>query len=159
RAQIVPNVDVETQIGIRCQQIFLPLNSIGIYIPGGSTSLFSTVLMLAIPAKIANCKEIILCSPPPISNEVLYAAHICGINKIFPVGGVQAIAALSFGTETIPKVDKIFGPGNAYVTEAKLQVSNMLGGPSIDMLAGPSELLIVADDIANPDFIAADLLS
>ncbi|MBZ2279539.1 histidinol dehydrogenase, partial [Buchnera aphidicola] len=122
-------------------------------------SLFSTVLMLAIPAKIANCKKIILCSPPPISNEILYVAHICGIDKIFQVGGVQAIAALSFGTETIPKVDKIFGPGNAYVTEAKLQVSHMLDGPSIDMLAGPSELLIVADDTANPDFVAADLLS
>ncbi|QCI20841.1 histidinol dehydrogenase [Buchnera aphidicola (Hyperomyzus lactucae)] len=159
KAQILSPIDIETQIGIRCQQINLPLNSIGIYIPGGTAPLFSTVLMLAIPAKISGCKKIILCSPPPISSEVLYTAHICGIDKIFQVGGAQAIAALAFGTDTIPKVDKIFGPGNAYVTEAKLQVSSMLNGTAIDMLAGPSELLIIADDTANPDFIAADLLS
>ncbi|WP_422667558.1 histidinol dehydrogenase [Buchnera aphidicola] len=158
-SQIMPNIDIETQSGIRCQQINIPLNSIGIYIPGGTAPLFSTVLMLAIPAKIAKCKEIILCSPPPISDEILYTASLCGVNKIFQIGGAQAIAALSCGTQTIPKVDKIFGPGNAYVTEAKLQVSTVFNGPSIDMLAGPSELLIIADYTANPDFIAADFLS
>lgn len=158
-AQISSPIDIETQIGVCCQQINVPLNSIGIYIPGGTAPLFSTVLMLAIPAKIAGCKEIILCSPPPISSEVLYTAHICGIDKIFQVGGAQAIAALAFGTNSIPKVDKIFGPGNAYVTEAKSQVSSMFNGTAIDMLAGPSELLIIADHTSNPDFIAADLLS
>ncbi|CAL4326163.1 histidinol dehydrogenase [Buchnera aphidicola] len=158
-AQIPSKIDIETQIGVRCQQVCLPLNSIGIYIPSGTAPLFSTVLMLAIPAKIAGCKEIVLCSPPPISNEVLYTSHICGIKKIFQIGGAQAIAALAFGTQTIPKVDKIFGPGNAYVTEAKLQVSSLFNGPAIDMLAGPSELLVIADHFSNPDFVAADLLS
>jgi len=159
KAQILSETDIETQIGIRCQQIYLPLNSVGIYIPSGITPLFSTVLMLAIPAKIAGCKEIILCSPPPISNTILYAAKICGVDKIFQIGGAQAIAALAFGTKNIPKVDKIFGPGNAYVTEAKLQVSSVYNGPAIDMLAGPSELLIISDETSNADFIAADLLS
>ncbi|QIQ41712.1 MAG: histidinol dehydrogenase [Buchnera aphidicola (Microlophium carnosum)] len=159
KAQISSTVDIETEIGVRCQQINLPLNSIGIYIPGGTAPFFSTVLMLAIPAKIAGCKEVVLCSPPPISNEILYTADICGIKKIFQVGGAQAIAALSLGTETIPKVDKIFGPGNAYVTEAKLQVNSIADGTAIDMLAGPSELLIIADYSANADFLAADLLS
>ncbi|WP_261979443.1 histidinol dehydrogenase [Buchnera aphidicola] len=159
QAQISSEVDIETQFGVRCQQINLPLNSIGIYIPSGTAPLFSTVLMLGIPAVIAGCKKIILCSPPPISEEVLYASYICGINEIFQVGGAQAIAALAFGTQTIPKVDKIFGPGNSYVTEAKLQVSSIYNGPAIDMLAGPSELLIIADNKSNPDFIAADLLS
>lgn len=159
KAQIPLKIDIETQIGVRCQQVHLPLNSIGIYIPSGTAPLFSTVLMLAVPAQIAGCKEIILCSPPPISNEVLYTSSLCGIKKIFEIGGAQAIAALAFGTETIPKVDKIFGPGNAYVTEAKLQVSSLFHGPEIDMLAGPSELLVIADHFANPDFIAADLLS
>ncbi|QCI17512.1 histidinol dehydrogenase [Buchnera aphidicola (Acyrthosiphon lactucae)] len=159
KAQISSKIDIETEVGVRCQQINLPLNSIGIYIPGGTAPLFSTVLMLAIPAKIAGCKKVILCSPPPISNEVLYTAYLCGIENIFQVGGAQAIAALALGTETIPKVDKIFGPGNAYVTEAKLQVSSILHGTEIDMLAGPSELLIIADNSANSDFIAADLLS
>ncbi|ALD15064.1 histidinol dehydrogenase [Buchnera aphidicola (Aphis glycines)] len=158
-AQIIPEIDIETQSGIRCQQIFLPLNSIGIYIPNGIAPLLSTVLMLGIPAKIAGCKKVILCSPPPISNEIIYSAHICGINQIFQIGGAQAIAAMAFGTDSVPKVDKIFGPGNSYVTEAKLQVSSMLNGPEIDMLAGPSELLIIADQTSNPDFIAADLLS
>ncbi|ANZ22341.1 histidinol dehydrogenase [Buchnera aphidicola (Diuraphis noxia)] len=158
-AQILSTIDIETQIGVRCQQVYLPLNSVGIYIPNGTTSLFSSVLMLAIPAKIAGCKEIILCSPPPINNNILYASYVCGIKKIFQVGGAQAIAALAFGTETIPKVDKIFGPGNTYVTEAKLQVSSVFNGAEIDMLAGPSELLVIADETANPDFIAADLLS
>ncbi|WP_295164803.1 histidinol dehydrogenase [uncultured Buchnera sp.] len=159
KAQILPPVDIETQVGVRCQQIYLPLSSIGIYIPSGIAPLFSTVLMLSIPAKIAGCKEIILCSPPPISNTILYAANICGVDKIFQIGGAQAIAALAFGTKNIPKVDKIFGPGNAYVTEAKLQVSSFFNGPQIDMLAGPSELLIISDETSNADFIASDLLS
>ncbi|AAM67663.1 histidinol dehydrogenase [Buchnera aphidicola] len=158
-AQILSPIDIETQVGVRCQQIYLPLNSVGIYIPSGIAPLFSTVLMLAIPAKIAGCKQIILCSPPPIDNTILYAANICGVDKIFQMGGAQAIAALAFGTKNIPKVDKIFGPGNAYVTEAKLQVSSIFNGPQIDMLAGPSELLIIADEASNADFIAADLLS
>ncbi|CAL4319170.1 Histidinol dehydrogenase [Buchnera aphidicola (Protaphis terricola)] len=159
KAQILFDTDIETQPGIRCQQIYLPLNSIGIYIPNGIAPLLSTVLMLAIPAQIAGCKNIILCSPPPISDEIIYTAYTCGIDQIFQIGGAQAISALSFGTESIPKVDKIFGPGNAYVTEAKLQVNSMLNGPDIDMLAGPSELLIIADETANSDFIASDLLS
>ncbi|QCI21988.1 histidinol dehydrogenase [Buchnera aphidicola] len=159
KAQIPLSIDIETQTGVRCQQIYLPLNSVGIYVPSGTAPLFSTVLMLAIPAKIAGCKEIILCSPPPISNKILYAAHVCGIKKIFQIGGAQAIAALAFGTQSISKVDKIFGPGNAYVTEAKLQVSSIFNVSEIDMLAGPSELLVIADATANPDFIASDLLS
>ncbi|QIQ41154.1 MAG: histidinol dehydrogenase [Buchnera aphidicola (Aphis urticata)] len=159
KAQIIPDIDIETQVGIRCQQICLPLNSIGIYVPNGIAPLLSTVLMLGIPAKISGCKKVILCSPPPISDEIIYTANICGINTIFQIGGAQAISAMAFGTESIPKVDKIFGPGNSYVTEAKLQVSSMLNGPEIDMLAGPSELLIISDETSNPDFIAADLLS
>lgn len=159
KAQILSQVDVETQVGVRCQQIYVPLNSVGIYIPNGVAPLFSTVLMLSIPAKIAGCKEIVLCSPPPISDTILYAAHICGVNRVFQIGGAQAIAAMAFGTKEIPKVDKIFGPGNDYVTEAKLQVSSLFNGPAIDMLAGPSELLIISDETSNPDFIAADLLS
>ncbi|QNS01841.1 MAG: histidinol dehydrogenase [Buchnera aphidicola (Pentalonia nigronervosa)] len=159
KAQLLNEINLEIETGVRCQQIYLPLNTIGIYIPNGTAPLFSTVLMLAIPAKIAGCKNIVLCSPPPVSDEILYTAHICGVDKIFQIGGAQAIASLACGTKTIPKVDKIFGPGNAYVTESKLQVSSMFNGPEIDMLAGPSELLIIADDSANPDFIAADLLS
>lgn len=159
QAQILSDTDIETQVGVRCQQIYLPLNIIGIYIPNGIAPLLSTVLMLGIPANIAGCKEVILCSPPPISDEIIYTAHLCGINKIFQIGGAQAIAAMAFGTDSIPKVDKIFGPGNAYVTEAKLQVSSRMDGPDIDMLAGPSELLIIADETSNPDFIASDLLS
>lgn len=159
KAQNIPDVDIETQNGVRCQAIYCPLDSIGIYIPSGIAPLLSTVLMLSIPAKIAGCKNIILCSPPPICSEILYAANICGVDRIFQIGGAQSIAALAFGTKSVPKVNKIFGPGNAYVTEAKLQVSSYLNGPSIDMLAGPSELLIISDETADPDFIAADLLS
>ncbi len=159
KAQQQPVVDVETQAGVRCQQIFRPLDTIGLYIPGGSAPLFSTVLMLAIPARIARCRHIILCSPPPIADEILYAAALCGVEDIFQVGGAQAIAAMASGTQSIPKVDKIFGPGNAYVTEAKRQVSQHVNGTAIDMPAGPSEVLVIADEGANPDFIAADLLS
>ncbi|PPI88865.1 histidinol dehydrogenase [Candidatus Pantoea edessiphila] len=158
-AQLINNIDIETQPGIRCQQITLPIQSVGLYIPAGSAALFSTVLMLAIPALIAGCKHIVICSPPPIANEIIYAAQLCKINEIFQIGGAQAIAALTFGTETIPKVDKIFGPGNVYVTEAKKQVSQLQDGVAIDMPAGPSELLIIADEKAIPIFIASDLLS
>ena len=145
-AQKLPPVDVETQPGVRCQQVTRPVASVGLYIPGGSAPLFSTVLMLATPARIAGCKKVVLCSPPPIAD-------------VFNVGGAQAIAALAFGTESVPKVDKIFGPGNAFVTEAKRQVSQRLDGAAIDMPAGPSEVLVIADSGATPDFVASDLLS
>lgn len=158
-AQILPPVDIETQPGVRCQQVTRPIASVGLYIPGGSAPLFSTVLMLATPARIAGCKKVVLCSPPPIANEILYAAQLCGVKEVFNVGGAQAIAALALGTESIPKVDKIFGPGNAYVTEAKRQVSQRLDGAAIDMPAGPSEVLVIADSGATPDFVASDLLS
>ena len=158
-AQILAEVDVETQPGVRCQQITRPVKSVGLYIPGGSAPLFSTVLMLATPARIAGCSRVVLCSPPPIADEILYAAQLCGVKEVFQVGGSQAIAALAFGTETVPKVDKIFGPGNAYVTEAKRQVSQRLDGAAIDMPAGPSEVLVIADEGATPAFVASDLLS
>lgn len=159
QAQIRDTITVETQPGINCQQVTRPIDSVGLYIPGGSAPLLSTVLMLAIPAKIANCRRIILCSPPPIADEILYAAELCGVTEIYQLGGAQAIAAMAFGTETIAGVDKIFGPGNAYVTEAKRQVSQRIDGAAIDMPAGPSEVLVIADSQANPVFIAADLLS
>jgi len=158
-AQILAPVDVETQPGVRCQQITRPVKSVGLYIPGGSAPLFSTVLMLATPARIAGCGRVVLCSPPPIADEILYAAQLCGVQEVFQVGGAQAIAALAFGTESVPKVDKIFGPGNAYVTEAKRQVSQRLDGAAIDMPAGPSEVLVIADEGATPAFVASDLLS
>ena len=158
-AQILPPVDIETQPGVRCQQVTRPLASVGLYIPGGSAPLFSTVLMLATPARIAGCRRVVLCSPPPIADEILYAARLCGVQEVFQVGGAQAIAALAFGTASVPKVDKIFGPGNAWVTEAKRQVSQRLDGAAIDMPAGPSEVLVIADEGATPDFVASDLLS
>ena len=158
-AQILPAVDVETLPGVRCQQVTRPVESVGLYIPGGSAPLFSTVLMLATPARIAGCNRIVLCSPPPIADEILYAAQLCGVREVFKVGGAQAIAALAFGTQSVPKVDKIFGPGNAFVTEAKRQVSQRLDGAAIDMPAGPSEVLVIADSGATPDFVASDLLS
>ena len=159
KAQQLPGVDVETQPGVRCQQVTRPVASVGLYIPGGSAPLFSTVLMLATPARIAGCPRVVLCSPPPIADEILYAARLCGVQEIYNVGGAQAIAALAFGTESVPKVDKIFGPGNAWVTEAKRQVSQRLDGAAIDMPAGPSEVLVIADAGATPDFVASDLLS
>ena len=158
-AQQLATVDIETQPGVRCQQITRPVQSVGLYIPGGSAPLFSTVLMLATPARIAGCGRVVLCSPPPIADEILYAAQLCGVKEVFQVGGAQAIAALAFGTESVPKVDKIFGPGNAYVTEAKRQVSQRLDGAAIDMPAGPSEVLVIADEGATPAFVASDLLS
>ncbi|MGY6561728.1 MAG: histidinol dehydrogenase [Luteibaculaceae bacterium] len=152
---------IETSAGVFCWRKSLPINKVGIYIPGGTAPLFSTVLMLAIPAKLAGCKEIILCSPPNAEGEInpaiLYAAKLAGVTKAFKLGGAQAVAALALGTESVPKVDKIFGPGNRYVTTAKSLVQTY--GTAIDMPAGPSELLIIADKQANPDFVAADLLS
>lgn len=158
-AQRLATVDIETMPGVRCQQVTRPVASVGLYIPGGSAPLFSTVLMLATPARLAGCGNVVLCSPPPIADEILYAARLCGVQDVFKAGGAQAIAALAFGSETVPKVDKIFGPGNAYVTEAKRQVSQRLDGAAIDMPAGPSEVLVIADSGATPDFVASDLLS
>lgn len=158
-AQKMDSISIEVQPGICCQQLIRPIESVGLYIPGGYAPLVSTVLMLSIPANIAGCSNIILCSPPPITDEILYAADICGVHKIFEIGGAQAIAALAFGTNEIPKVDKIFGPGNAYVTEAKRQVNQLLDNLAIDMLAGPSEVLVIADAEANPVFVASDLLA
>jgi len=160
-AQRTNPIRVETQPGVQCWQEKLPIERVGLYIPGGSAPLFSTVLMLAIPAKIAGCKEIVLCSPPQINGtiapEILYAAHLCGVTQMFTLGGVQAIAALALGTESVPKVDKIFGPGNQFVTAAKQYASQ--GSVAIDMPAGPSEVLVAIDASANPAFVAADLLS
>ena len=160
-AQKTDKVFVETQPGVECWQEKRPIESVGLYIPGGSAPLFSTILMLAIPAKIAECKEIILCTPPDsngnIPDVILYTANLCGVNQVFKVGGIQAIAAMTFGTETIPKVFKIFGPGNQYVTVAKQMATQY--HVAIDMPAGPSELLVVADQSANAAYIASDLLS
>ena len=158
-AQVLNPVTVETMPGVLCQQVTRPIDAVGLYIPGGTAPLFSTVLMLGIPAKIAGCGRVILCAPPPIADPILAAAKLCGIDQIYQVGGAQAVAAMAFGTETIPSVSKIFGPGNAYVTEAKRQVSGRPDGAAIDMPAGPSEVLVIADAEANPDFVAADLLS
>lgn len=161
RAQKTEKVSVETTKGVFCWQEKRPIQKVGLYIPGGTAPLFSTVLMLAIPAQIAGCKEIVLCSPPnkegKIHPAILYAANLCGVTKIIKVGGIQAIAGYTFGTETIPQVYKIFGPGNQFVTVAK-QLSTK-HGVAIDMPAGPSELLVVADDSANASFVASDLLS
>ncbi len=140
-----------------CQQVTRPIDAVGLY--SGGSALLSTVMMLGTPANIAGCRKIILCSPPPIADEILYAAKLCGISDIFQVGGAQAIAAMAFGTQSIPAVDKIFGPGNAYVTEAKRQVSQSHDGAAIDIPAGPSEVLVIADNGANPAFTASDLLS
>ena len=160
-AQKSQKIEVETTEGVVCWQEKRPIQKIGLYIPGGTAPLFSTVLMLAIPAKIANCEEIIICSPPNEKGEIhpaiLYTAQLCGISKIYKVGGIQAIAAMTFGSATIPKVFKIFGPGNQFVTVAKQKATQF--GVAIDMPAGPSELLIVADESANSSFIASDLLS
>jgi histidinol dehydrogenase len=160
-AQVTKPVKVETVAGVTCWQEKRPIQKVGLYIPGGTAPLFSTILMLAIPAKIAGCKEIILCTPTnkdgKIHPAVLYTAALCGITKIFKVGGIQAIAGMTFGTETIPQVYKIFGPGNQYVTVAK-QIATKYG-VAIDIPAGPSELLVFADYTANASFVASDLLS
>jgi histidinol dehydrogenase len=152
---------IETTPGVTCWQKAVPITSVGLYIPGGSAPLFSTVLMLAIPARIAGCSEIVLCTPPDkngnINPAILYAAQVAGVNRFFKLGGSQAIAAMAYGTESVPKVSKIFGPGNPYVTAAKQIVS--LKDVAIDMPAGPSEVEVIADANANPAYIAADLLS
>ncbi|PKH57071.1 histidinol dehydrogenase [Shewanella sp. Choline-02u-19] len=160
QAQISTKVDIETQPGVRCELRTEPIEKVGLYIPGGTAPLISTVLMLALPAKIAGCAKRVLVSPPPINDAIIYAANACGITEIYQVGGAQAIAALAFGTESVPQVDKIFGPGNRFVTEAKRAVSqDNRATVSIDMPAGPSEVLVIADADANAEFVAADLLS
>lgn len=159
KAQKLQPIKVETQPGVVCEQVTRPINTVGLYIPGGSAPLPSTVLMLGVPAQIAGCRKVVLCSPPPIADEILYVAKLCNIDEVYNIGGGQAIAAMAYGTKSVAKVDKIFGPGNAYVTEAKRQVSNDFRGAAIDMPAGPSEVLVIADDTADADFIAADLLS
>lgn len=158
-AQKSQAIAVETEPGVLCEVLTRPIESVGLYIPGGTAPLFSTVLMLAVPAQIAGCKEIVLASPPKLADEIIYAAKLCGITTIYQMGGAQAIFGLGLGTETIKKVDKIFGPGNSYVTEAKRQVSQMSNGAAIDMPAGPSEVLVIADGNATPEFVSADLLS
>ncbi|OIQ23894.1 histidinol dehydrogenase [Lacinutrix sp. MedPE-SW] len=161
KAQKTKKVSVETTQGVSCWQEKRAIQKVGIYIPAGTAPLFSTVLMLAVPAQIAGCKEIVLCSPPnkegKIANEILYAAQLCGVTKIIKVGGIQAIAGLTFGTASIPQVYKIFGPGNQFVTVAKQLATKY--GVAIDMPAGPSELLVVADDTAKASYVASDLLS
>ncbi len=161
KAQATTKIEVETMPGVLCWQEKRPIQKVGLYIPGGTAPLFSTILMLAVPAKLAGCEEIILCTPPNEAGEinpaVLYTAHLCGVTQIFKVGGIQAIAGMAFGTETIPQVYKIFGPGNQYVTVAKQLATKY--GVAIDMPAGPSELLVVADDMADAAFVASDLLS
>ena len=163
QAQFPEDVLVETTPGVTCELKHTPLASVGLYIPGGTVPLPSTVLMLGATAQVAGCARKVLCTPPnkngQIAVEIRYAASLCGIDEIYLVGGAQAIAALALGTPSIPKVDKIFGPGNSYVTEAKQQVSRIPAGPAIDMPAGPSEVLVIADQQANPVFVAADLLS
>lgn len=160
-AQRFEEVKVQTSPGVICWQKAVAIEKVGLYIPGGSAPLFSTVLMLAVPAMLAGCKEIILCTPPDkkgkIRPAILFAATVAGVDKIYKIGGVQAIGAMAYGTQTVPKVYKIFGPGNQYVTAAKQLVS--LHGTAIDMPAGPSEVLVIADETANPQFVAADLLS
>ena len=161
KSQKTEKVAVETYRGVFCWQEKRPIQKVGLYIPGGTAPLFSTVLMLAIPAQIVGCKEIVLCSPPnkegKIHPAILYAANLCGVTKIIKVGGIQAIAGLTFGTKIIPKVYKIFGPGNQYVTKAKELIQRE--GIAIDMPAGPSEVLVIADESCSPTFVAADLLS
>lgn len=158
-AQIFKNIDIETMSGVRCELVTRPIEKVGLYIPGGLAPLFSTALMLAIPAKIAACKKIVLASPAKINDAILFVANLCQIDEVYQMGGAGAIAALAYGTKSVCKVDKIFGPGNAFVTEAKRQVSADIKGASIDMQAGPSELLVIADEKANAEFIALDLLS
>lgn len=161
RRQIPCAYEIETQPGVRCSREFRPIENVGLYIPGGTAVLPSTMLMLGIPARLAGCKRIVAFSPAAkkISNEVLYAAQLCGVTEFYKIGGAQAVALMAFGDKNIPKVDKIFGPGNQYVTAAKLLVSTDPEGCAIDMPAGPSEVLVIADENSNPEYIAADLLS
>lgn len=162
-AQYPKDISIETQPGVLCEQKHAPIARVGLYIPGGSAPLPSTVLMLGVCAQVAGCELPILCTPPSregkVAPEILYAASKCGIEHIYLCGGAQAISAMAFGTQSIPKVDKIYGPGNSFVTEAKQQVSQRVDGAAIDMPAGPSEVLVLADANANPAFVASDLLS
>jgi histidinol dehydrogenase len=162
-AQTAQPVRVETMPGITCEKLTRPIARVGLYVPGGSAPLFSTALMLGVPSQLAGCPTRVLCTPPGkdgrVSPWILFAAQLCGIREIFKVGGAQAIAALAFGTKSIPKCDKLFGPGNAFVTEAKQQVSSTADGAAIDLPAGPSEVMVIADAAADPSFVAADLLS
>jgi histidinol dehydrogenase len=163
RATALQPMAVDTAPGVRVERMLRPINRVGLYVPAGSAPLPSTALMLGVPAGIAGCREVVLCSPARADGRcdaaVLYAARITGVHRIFKLGGAQAIAAMAYGTPSVPKCDKLFGPGNAWVTEAKLQVSATPGGAAIDMPAGPSEVLVIADAQANPEFVAADLLS
>ncbi len=160
-SQVEENRVVETTKGVFCWRKSVPIEKVGLYIPAGSAPLFSTVLMLAVPAKIAGCKQIVMCSPADKNGKTnpvtLYTAKVCGVDKVFKLGGAQAIGAMAFGTESVPRVYKIFGPGNQFVTEAKRQIAKF--GVAIDMLAGPSEVAVLADETADPTFVASDLLS
>ncbi|MEP6939690.1 MAG: histidinol dehydrogenase [Rudaea sp.] len=163
RAAAPQPIAVETAAGVSCERMLRPIASVGLYVPAGSAPLPSTALMLGVPAQIAGCPRVVLCTPANREGQadaaVLHAAALCGITEVYKIGGAQAIAAMAFGTESVPRCEKLFGPGNAYVTEAKRQVAALADGPAIDMPAGPSEVLVVADASANPEFIAADLLS
>jgi histidinol dehydrogenase len=162
-AQLLPALDLETMPGVRCERLVRPIDSVGLYVPAGSAPLPSAVIMLAVPARLAACQRRVLCTPPAKDGKanaaVLVAAQLCGVEEIFKVGGAQAIAALAFGTRTIPKVDKIFGPGNAWVTAAKQIVANDPCGAACDLPAGPSEVMVVADETARAELVAADLLA
>lgn len=158
KAQVFKPIKVQTMKGVCCELVSRPIDSVGLYIPGGLAPLLSTTLMLAIPAKIAKCKRIVLASPAKIDDSILFCAKLCGVDEIYQMGGAGAIAALAYGTKTVAKVDKIFGPGNAYVTAAKAIVSAE-NATAIDMQAGPSEVLVIADNSAKPSFVASDLLS
>ena len=158
-----PSAVVDTAPGVRCERMTRAIETVGLYVPGGSAPLISTVLMLGIPASLAGCRQRVVCTPADSSGRVdpaiLFAAEVCGLGRIYRIGGAQAIAAMAYGTASVPRCDKLFGPGNAWVTTAKQQVSAQPGGPAIDMPAGPSEVLVIADKAANPAFVAADLLS
>ena len=162
-ACMADDVALETAPGVRLERLLRPIERVGLYVPAGSAPLPSTVLMLAIPARLAGCREVVLCTPPRADGScdpaVLHAARACGVSRVFKAGGAQAIAAMAYGTESLPRCDKLFGPGNAFVTEAKLRVASDPQGAAIDMPAGPSEVLVIADDSADPIFVAADLLS
>jgi histidinol dehydrogenase len=163
RACMAGAVRVETAPGVVCESVPRAIAQVGLYVPAGSAPLPSTALMLGVPAQLAGCREVVLCTPPRadgnVDSAVLYAARACGIARVFKLGGAQAIAAMAFGTASVPACDKLFGPGNAWVTEAKRQVTAAVGGPAIDMPAGPSEVMVVADGCADPAFVAADLLA
>lgn len=163
RACMPADVAVETAPGLRVERVSRPIARVGLYVPAGSAPLPSTVLMLAIPARLAGCREVVLCTPPRADGAcdpvVLYAARACGVHRVFRIGGAQAIAAMACGTESVPRCEKLFGPGNAWVTEAKLQVASAHDGVAIDMPAGPSEVFVIADESADPRFVASDLLS